>query len=118
MVHDGARVALIDAADRKNLFRWADKRKIETDFMALIDDEKLVPTVRKLKEQGYDAVLIDTAGYKSAMSIYAIGAANLVLAPSKADEGDAICAMRTFKHIQSVSDNMEKEIRLVSNICG
>lgn len=110
MVHDGARIALIDTDDRENLFRWAEKKKIEFDYLKLIDDEKLVPTVRKLKEQEYDAILIDTAGYKSAMAIYAIGAANLVLIPSKADEGDAVCAMRTYRHIQAVSENMEKDI--------
>lgn len=110
LVKDGARIALIDTDDRENLYRWASKEAISTDYLALIDDEKLIPTVRKLKEAAYDAVLIDTAGYKSAMAIYAINAANLVLIPSKADEGDAVCAVRTYRHVQSVGENMDKEI--------
>lgn len=110
MVNDGARIALIDTDDRENLYRWAKKEAINTDYLTVIDDEKLIPTVRKLKESGYDAVLIDTAGYKSATAIYAIGAAHLVLIPSKADEGDAVCAVRTYRHVQAVSENMEKDI--------
>ena len=44
------------------------------------------------------------------MAMHAIAAANLILIPSKANEADAKGAKRTFSHVQSVAETMEKEI--------
>lgn len=106
MVGDGARVVVIDTDDRKNLYRWADKKQIEIDYIDVTDDERLIPTVKALRPKGYDAIFIDTAGFKSAISIYAISASSLILIPTKADENDALGALRTFDHVQSVAMSM------------
>lgn len=112
MVEDGARIAVIDTDDRRNLEAWAKKGQIDLDWMYEDNDERLIPVVRKLKktEPPYDAILIDTAGFKSALAIYAITASNLVLIPSKADESNAKAARRTYSHVQSVADSTEKKI--------
>ncbi len=113
LVADGAKVAVVDTDDRRNLENWAKKGQIDLDWTYEDDDERLIPLVKSLKasiDPVYDAVLIDTAGFKSAISIYAINAADLVLIPCKADESNAKCARRTFSHVQNVAMSMDKEI--------
>jgi chromosome partitioning protein len=112
MVGDGAKVAVIDTDPQKHLASWAEKEKTDLDWLFVDDDEKLVPTIRALKKSTpkQDAVFVDTAGFKSSMAVYAIHAANLVLIPSKANEADAKGAMRTYSHVQSVADSMDKDI--------
>ena len=110
MVGDGAKVAVIDTDDRKNLYRWADKKQIDLDYLDVTEDERLIPTVKVLKPKGYDVIFVDTAGFKSAISIYAINASNLVLIPTKADENDALGARRSYDHVQSVAMSMDKQI--------
>ncbi|WP_395378078.1 AAA family ATPase [Marinicella sp. W31] len=110
MVKDGAKIALIDTDDRRNLYRWASKEKTKVDYIELDDDEKLIPMVKKLKEGDYDAIFIDTAGYKSAMSFHASGASDLVLIPTPAEESSVMCALRTYKHIQAVESMVRRQI--------
>ena len=112
MVVDGARIAVIDTDPQRHLESWAKKEKTNLDWVFEEDDEKLLPTVKALKkaEPAYDAIFVDTAGFKSAMSMHAIAAANLILIPSKANEADAKGAKRTFSHVQSVAETMDKEI--------
>ena len=112
MVQDGAKVAVIDTDPQRHLEAWAKKGNIELDWMSEEDDERIIPTIRALKgtTPPYDAIFVDTAGFKSATAIYAITAASLVLIPSKANEADAKGAMRTFSHVESVAGSVEKDI--------
>ena len=112
MAHDGARIAVIDTDPQRHLEAWAKKEQTDLDWLYEEDDEKLIPTVKALKkaEPPYDAIFVDTAGFKSAMAMHAIAAANLILIPSKANEADAKGAKRTFSHVQSVAETMEREI--------
>ena len=112
MVQDGARVAVVDTDPQRHLEAWARKGQTDLDWLYEEDDEKLIPAVRALKKADppYDVILVDTAGFKSAMAIHAIAAASLVLIPSKANEADARGARRTFSHVQSVAGTVEREI--------
>ena len=112
MVADGAKVVVIDTDPQRHLEAWAKKEQTQLDWLYEENDEKLIPTVRALKkaDPNYDAIFIDTAGFKSAMAMHAIAAANLVLIPSKANEADAKGAMRTWSHVRSVAETMEKTI--------
>ena len=112
MVEDGAKVAVIDTDPQRHLEAWAKKDQTSLDWLYEENDEKLIPTVKALRksEPAYDVILIDTAGFKSAMAMHAIAAANLILIPSKANEADAKGAKRTFSHVQSVAETMEKDI--------
>ena len=112
MVQDGARIAVIDTDPQRHLEAWAKKEQTDLDWLYEEDDEKLIPTVKALKkaDPAYDAIFVDTAGFKSAMAMHAIEAAILILIPSKANEADAKGAKRTFSHVQSVAETMEKEI--------
>ena len=112
MVEDGAKIAVVDTDPQKHLESWAKKGETELDWHHEENDEKLIPTIKALKgaNPAYDAIFVDTAGFKSAMSIYAINAANLVLIPSKANEADAKGALRTYSHVESVAESMDKDI--------
>lgn len=112
MVEDGAKIAIVDTDPQRHFEEWAKKGKTDLDWVYVEDDEKLVPTIRKLKEATpkYDAICIDTAGFKSAMSIYAIHASDLVLIPTKANEADAKGAIRTYSHVQNVADSLDRKI--------
>ena len=112
MVEDGARVVVIDTDPQRHLEFWAKKDQTDLDWLYEENDEKLIPTVKALRksEPAYDAIFIDTAGFKSAMAMHAIAAASLILIPSKANEADAKGAKRTYSHVQSVAETMEKEI--------
>ena len=110
MKKDGAKIAMIDTDQRKNLLRFCKKEKTDFDYQ-FVDDENLIkPTIKALKARGYDAIFIDTEGYKSTLSTYVIANSDLVFIPCKADESNAICAIRSFKNIETVCDNFEKEI--------
>lgn len=112
MSEDGARIAVIDTDPQRHLEAWAKKDQTSLDWLSEDDDEKLIPTVKALRksEPAYDAIFVDTAGFKSAMAMHAIAAANLILIPSKANEADAKGAKRTYSHVQSVAETMEKDI--------
>ena len=114
LADDGIRVAVIDTDPQGHLEAWAGKGAAGIDWLREEDDEKLIPTVKRLKQAGcYDIILIDTAGYKSAMAIHAIAAAQLVLVPSKASEADARGARRTLSHVQSIAETVDRPIPAV-----
>ena len=106
MVQDGARIAVIDTDPQRHLEAWARKEKTDLDWLYEEDDEKLIPTVKALKKADppYDAIFVDTAGFKSAMAMHAIAAANLILIPSKANEADAhVCKAACNRHTHTSS---------------
>ena len=109
MADDGAKVLIIDTDPQKTISSWAEKENSNVDFLYEDDDAKLMPTVAATKND-YDVIFIDTAGFKSVMTVYAISAADLVLIPSKASEPDARGAIKTHAHVQSVSMAQSKEI--------
>ncbi|MGB0697024.1 MAG: AAA family ATPase [Rhodospirillaceae bacterium] len=108
-VADGAKVAIIDTDPQQNLYQWAEKEGVSIDYLAELDDTRLAPTIRQI-DPNYDVIFVDTAGFKSAMAVYAIAAAGLVLIPSKATETDARGAVKTFQHVQSVGMSMGRDI--------
>ncbi|WP_413208384.1 AAA family ATPase [Rhodospirillum sp. A1_3_36] len=108
-IRDGAKVALVDTDPQRNLYQWAAKEKIQADFLAELDDTRLTPTLQQLRPE-YDVVILDTAGFKSTMAVYAIAASDLVLIPSKATETDAKGALKTFQHVLSVSTALGKAV--------
>lgn len=111
MAKDGARVALVDTDPQKSLTNWAEKSDLPIDWHYEENDENLMSVIGALrKSKSYDVIWVDTAGFKSVMSIYAINAASLVLIPSKANDADARGAIKTLSHVNSVASSMDKSI--------
>lgn len=110
MHQDGAKIAMIDTDQRQNLYRFCKKEKLDIDYK-YIDDEKMIsPTIAALKKAGYDAIFIDTEGYKSSLSTHVIAQSDIVFIPSKADESNAVCAFRTHKNVIAVANKFDKNI--------
>lgn len=108
LAKDGARVAIIDTDPQQSCLKWVAKKEIGVDGYEETNDELLGPTIRQLRPD-YDVILIDTAGYKSAMAIHAILNADLILIPTKADEDDAMGALKTWNHVLSLAEHKANE---------
>ncbi|MGI9326996.1 MAG: hypothetical protein ACR2PZ_17395, partial [Pseudomonadales bacterium] len=55
-------------------------------------------------------VVIDTAGFHSQATIFAVGAADLVLIPVQLSNGDVIEAVKTSRIVKSAGDMSNREI--------
>lgn len=110
MAADGAKVAVIDTDPQRHLEKWAGKENTKLDWHFEDNDSKLIDVIQALQSQDYDVIFIDTAGFKSVMSTYAIAVASLVLIPSKASEADAQGAIKTYEQVRSVGKIYQREI--------
>lgn len=110
MAEDGAKVAVIDTDPQRHLEAWAGKENTKLDWHYEDNDAKLIDVVSALKDNAYDVIFIDTAGFKSVMSTYAIAVASLVLIPSKASEADAQGAIKTYEQVRSVGKMNGRDI--------
>lgn len=108
MLSDGAKIAVIDTDQRKNMARFCEKYKI--DFVFVDNEDKIKPTIDAIKSRNYDVIFIDTEGYKSVLTNYVIANSDLIIIPSNAEESNVICAARTFQTVKTVCDNFNKKI--------
>lgn len=105
-----ANVAIIDTDPNGDSHSWAMSNQVNIDALSLLSDSKLAPTIRKLKET-YDVILIDTAGYKSSMSTFALGHSDMVIIPCNGGANDVQKAKNTHMHIKTTEDNLGKSIQ-------
>lgn len=104
---DGARVLIIDTDPQASCVEWAGEQDIKNvDTLAHLDEEKMTDIIEKLGSQ-YDAILIDTAGYDSMMSVYAMTNSHLVLIPSGGSKSNVMGAARTWKHVEDTTKNLK-----------
>lgn len=120
MAADGAKIFAIDSDERRHFSRWLEKEVTDIDWTFEDNDERIGPTVRHMKkaDPAYDAIVIDTAGYKSATAIYAIQASDLVIIPCMPEEDSATDAVRTYSHVLNVAENAEKTIPTYAVMMG
>lgn len=106
LAKDGAKVVIVDTDPQKTCLKWAEKDKCGVDAVEQLNDELLTKTVKHLKGS-YDVVMIDTAGYKSAMAVHTVMRSDIIFIPCKAAEPDAKGALRTWQHVQSISESAD-----------
>lgn len=120
---DGARVAIVDTDPQRTCAAWAEQPLTAeagwSDRLAVaevLDDGELIPVVERLAES-YDAVLVDTAGYKNAMAVYAIQSADLVLVPMAPSLPDLNGAIRVWRQVESAKRTARRQavVRIVIN---
>ena len=113
-VVDGAKVLIVDTDPQETCVKWEAKKDCGVDVAAHLDDETLLDVINEMSKT-YDIILIDTAGYQSAMAVYAMSASDLVLVPTPASEPDAEGAIKTIRHIKNVTANNIKkpEVRAI-----
>ncbi len=105
---DGAKVLIIDTDMQQTCVKWEAKKECGVDVTPHTDDETLLELIN-FTTISYDVILIDTAGYQSAMAVYAMSASDLVLVPTPASEPDAEGAVKTIRHIKNVTANNVKQ---------
>ena len=105
----GYRAAAIDSDLNQALTNWIRRFSVPVDVRKGIDETGIIPTVREL-EAGQDLVVVDTAGTAAQATVFAIGAADLVLVPLKLSDGDMLEAVKTMALIRSTSTMMRREI--------
>jgi len=108
MAKDGARCVIIDTDPQQTCTKWAEKADCGVDAAEHLNHETLLQAIAAVSKD-YDVVFIDTAGYTSAMAVYAIGASDLVLVPTPASEPDAEGAVTTIRHIINATANNRKQ---------
>ncbi|HJO55518.1 MAG TPA: ParA family protein [Candidatus Scalindua sp.] len=101
---DGAKVLIIDTDPQETCVKWEAKKECGVDVTAHLDDETLLDIINETLKV-YDIILIDTAGYQSAMAVYSMSASDLILVPTPASEPDAVGAIKTIRHIKNVTVN-------------
>jgi len=111
LAKDGAQVLIIDTDMQDgSCHRWA-KKEATNESISVVrhdNDETFYDLLEKV-EGKFDAILIDTAGYKSALSQYVIQVSDLILIPTKADELSAAGAIRTWKHVKNTVRNVKHQ---------
>ena len=104
------RVAGIDSDPNSTLSNWASGiSKAGIDVRHITDETLIIPTVTEL-EQEHDLVIVDTAGAALQATIYAIGAADLVIVPVQASSADVVEAAKTVERVRSAATMVKRDI--------
>jgi chromosome partitioning protein len=97
------RVAVCDADPNQAFKTWHSTSDASAlSVSAEVNHEAIVGHLMGLAES-FDAVLCDTGGWANQTSVFAMGAADLVLIPVMADRNSVIEARRTARQVESVS---------------
>lgn len=108
--HRGLRAVAVDADLNHSLAEWCER--ISRDKIPAhpeTDETKILDTVDALQD-GADVLVIDTAGASNQSTIFAIGAADLVLVPCKLSSSDLAEAIKTMRLVASAAQMSRREI--------
>ena len=114
---DNAKVLIIDTDPQDGSSNWWVERENTSENITCLrhtNEETFFDIIEQTEHQ-FDIILIDTAGYKSAIAQYAIQVSNLILIPTRAEELSLAGALRTLKHIQNSTRNIKEKpnIRII-----
>lgn len=100
----GLRVGLVDADPNHTLTRWHGKGDSlsRMELVTEAGEDRIIDAIVGLAEN-HDLVLVDCPGFGSQVTVFAIGAADLVLIPVMTDEANVFEAMRTRRMVDSAS---------------
>jgi len=100
----GRKIALLDTDDNRTLTRWHGKGSVlsKLPIRSECDVDAVLPAIEELKED-CDLVLVDCAGANTEATIFAVGAADLVLIPVMTDEANLFEALRMRRVTESAS---------------
>ncbi|MFK5880125.1 MAG: ParA family protein [Flavobacteriaceae bacterium] len=113
MYNDGAKIAVIDTDPQKSTYRFCESfDHFDFDYDFIGEPENIGKAIKQLRDSGYDAIFVDSAGYKSSMVTFITSNSDLILIPSKADTDNALGAVKTFGLIEATCENMGKSIKV------
>jgi chromosome partitioning protein len=108
---EGASVVLVDADPHRNLAS-IQERGLPLPIFAEADPQAAVNKIKEL-ESKYDFVLVDTAGFTSRTTIYALARADLVIIPIVPALTDMLRAADTVARIREVESTVDREIPFI-----
>ena len=97
---DSRRVAVLDTDPQGSLFKWGERREAETPVVDQCEPHQLTSVLKTLPAQGFDLVLVDTAGAHNAAVAPALQAADFCLVPVKPTLTDLEAAIPTAKQLR------------------
>ncbi len=107
----GRKVGLVDTDDNQTLTRWHSKGSLLSKLPIRTETEidEVLPAIEALKARN-DLVLVDCAGANTQATIFAVGAADLVLIPVITDEANLFEALRMRKVVDSAAKLSRRKI--------
>ncbi len=116
---EGFKVAAVDSDFNHTLTDWLSTaaKRYAIPVRHELDETKIVPLITELDQQ-HDVVIVDTAGAPTQATIFAIGCADLVLAPLQPSSADVVEAIKTVNLIRSASQMLRREILARVVLCG
>lgn len=96
---DGLRVAVLDTDPQESLYKWGERRQADTPTVDKCEPHQLSAVLKTLPAQGFDLVIIDTAGAHNAAVAPALQAADFCLVPVKPTLTDLEAAVPTARQL-------------------
>lgn len=97
---DGLRVAILDTDPQGSIAKWGNRREAETPAVDQCEPHELAKRLKGLAKDGFDLVLIDTAGAHNVAVVPAIEQADFCLVPVKPTITDLEAAIPTAKQLR------------------
>lgn len=111
MAMDGCSIAIIDTDPNKDTYDFCKMSDYSFQYAFVDNPNNIKPAISQLKDVGYDAIFIDTAGADSTLNTYVIANSDLVIIPTKCNKSDASKAVYTFHRVKAAADNFDKTIK-------
>lgn len=111
LAEDGLSVAIVDTDPQATCAHWVAAGDVAVDIVPCLDENRVADILDAVTER-HRVVLIDTAGYKSAMAIYAVQWADAVLVPMAPAMPDVRGAVAVWRHV----DNAAKAARRTATV--
>ncbi|MGA8171593.1 MAG: ParA family protein, partial [Methylocystis sp.] len=80
---EGVKTAVLDTDPQGSVFKWGERREQEEPVVDRCEPHQLEAVLKTLPSQGFDLVIIDTAGAHNASVAPALRAADFCLVPVK-----------------------------------
>ncbi|MBO0906548.1 ParA family protein [Jiella sonneratiae] len=109
----GLRVYVIDLDPQGTAKNWFERREAETPEVATIDASQLKAALTALANQGYDLILLDTAGVNTPATVSAMEHADMCLIPARPSIADIEATRPTTASLTKLG----KQFAFVLNQC-
>jgi chromosome partitioning protein len=96
---EGIKTAVLDTDPQGSVFKWGERRKAEMPAVDRCEPHQLATVLKSLPKQGFELVIIDTAGAHNASVAPALQAADFCLVPVRPTLTDLEAAIPTAKQL-------------------
>ncbi len=97
---EGVKTAVLDTDPQGSVFKWGGRREVDSPPVDRCEPHQLATVLKSLPKQGFELVIIDTAGAHNASVAPALQAADFCLVPVKPTLTDLEAAIPTAKQLR------------------